>query len=232
MYFKYDDADATFQQIPTGLILAANNPLGAPAGTPVDALLAPQFASGAPLAAQKVKTRIMHPAQVQFGFGYSGFDSTTISLDYAWVGWKAFKELPVDFQGGATDRVLLENYNNTSALRLGVEHRYIERRRDPRRVSPRRRPPRRTSPSRRSSPSRIAPTAPSAAAIPITKTFSVDGAYSHIFTPGRRGRIDERTSLLADRRPAQQRRVYPAREHLLDQPQGFPLIRARRPSDV
>jgi long-subunit fatty acid transport protein len=29
---------------------------------------------------------------------------------------------------------------------------------------------------------------------PINRTFSVDGAYSHIFTPGRRGRIDERTS--------------------------------------
>ena len=28
------------------------------------------------------------------------------------------------FPGDATDRVLLENYNNTSALRLGVEHRY------------------------------------------------------------------------------------------------------------
>src|SRR5206468_1369426 len=124
LYFKYDDADATFESRPTGLTLAANNPLGAPGGTPVDALLASQFGSGGALTPQKVKTQIMHPAQVQFGFGYSGFENTTVSLDYAWVGWKSFKELPVNFQGAATDRVLLENYNNTSALRLGVEHRY------------------------------------------------------------------------------------------------------------
>jgi long-chain fatty acid transport protein len=194
MYFKYDDADATFQQIPTGLVLAANNPLGAPGGTPVDALLAPQFASGAPLAAQKVKTRIMHPAQVQLGVGYNGFDSTTISLDYAWVGWKSFKQLPVDFQGGATDRVLFENYNNTSALRLGVEHRFIG------------------GAAIRAGVAATASAAPDVTVTPllpeqdraygsiggrypINKTFSVDGAYSHIFTPGRRGRIDERTSL-------------------------------------
>ena len=193
MYFKYDDADATFQQVPTGLVLAANNPFGAPAGTPVDALLAPQFAASGALAAQKVKTQIMHPAQVQFGFGYNGFDSTTISLDYAWVGWKSFKELPVDFQGGATDRVLLENYNNTSSLRLGVEHRYT------------------SGAAIRVGGAATASAAPDVTVTPLlpeqdrayfslggryplTKTFSVDGAYSHIFTPGRRGRIDERTS--------------------------------------
>jgi long-chain fatty acid transport protein len=123
VYFKYEDADASFESRSTGLTLAPNNPLGAPAGTPVDALLAPQFTTGA-LVAQKVKTRIMHPAQVQLGVGYSGIERTVIALDYAWVGWKAaFKELPVDFQGPATDRLLLENYNNTSSLRLGVEHR-------------------------------------------------------------------------------------------------------------
>jgi len=193
MYFKYNDADATFQQIPTGLILAANNPFGAPAGTPVDALLAPQFASGGALAAQKVQTRIMHPAQVQFGVGYDGWQNTTVSLDYAWVGWKAFKELPVDFQGGATDKVLLENYNNTSALRLGVEHRYT------------------SGAAIRVGGAATASAAPDITVTPllpeqdraylslggrypINKTFAVDGAYSHIFTPGRRGRIDERTA--------------------------------------
>jgi long-chain fatty acid transport protein len=194
MYFKYDDADATFEAVPTGLILAANNPIGAPAGTPVDALLAPQFASGGALTAQKVKTRIMHPAQVQVGVGYNGIENTTISVDYAWVGWKAFKELPVDFQGGATDRVLLENYNNTSAIRLGVEHRYT------------------SGAAIRAGIAAAASAAPDVTVTPLlpeqdrgygsiggryplTKSLSVDAAYSHIFTPGRRGRIDERASL-------------------------------------
>ncbi len=194
MYFKYDDADATFQQIPTGLVLAANNPLGLPGGTPVDAVLAPLFASGGALSAQKVKTRIMHPAQVQFGVAYNGFQNNTISVDYAWVGWKSFKQLPVDFQGGATDKVLLENYNNTSALRVGVEHRYT------------------SGAAIRVGGAATASAAPDVTVTPllpeqdrayfslggrypITKTFALDGAYSHIFTPGRRGRIDERTSL-------------------------------------
>jgi long-chain fatty acid transport protein len=193
MYFKYDDADATFQPIATGLVLAANNPLGVPGGTPVDSVLAPQFASGGALAAQKVRTRIMHPAQVQFGVGYNGFQNTTISVDYAWVGWKSFKELPVDFQGGAPDKVLLENYNNTSALRLGVEHRYTG------------------GAAIRAGVAATASAAPDVTVTPllpeqdraygsiggrypINKTLAVDGAFSHIFTPGRRGRIDERTS--------------------------------------
>jgi long-chain fatty acid transport protein len=193
MYFKYDDADATFQQIPTGLVLAANNPLGLPGNTPVDAVLAPQFAASGALAPQKVHTQIMHPAQVQFGVAYNGFKDNTISVDYSWIGWKSFKELPVDFQGGATDRVLLENYNNTSALRLGVEHRYT------------------SGAAIRIGGAATASAAPDVTVTPllpeqdrayfslggrypINKTFAVDGAYSHIFTPGRRGRIDERTS--------------------------------------
>ena len=53
--FNYDDADATFEQKPTGLVLAANNPLGAPAGTPVDALVASQFTG----------SRRSHPAEGQ-----------------------------------------------------------------------------------------------------------------------------------------------------------------------
>jgi long-chain fatty acid transport protein len=194
MYFKYDDADATFQQIPTGLVLAANNPLQLPGGTPVDKVLAPQFLPDSALSAQKVQTRIMHPAQVQFGVAYNGFQNTTISVDYAWVGWKSFKELPVDFQGRATDKVLFENYNNTSALRLGVEHRYTG------------------GAAIRAGFAATASAAPDVTVTPllpeqdrsygsiggrypISKTFAVDGAFSHIFTPGRRGRIDERTSL-------------------------------------
>jgi long-chain fatty acid transport protein len=191
--FKYDDADATFESRPTGLTLAANNPLGAPAGTPVDALLAGQFTGTGALTAQKVQTRIMHPAQAQFGFGYTGFPNTTINVDYAWVGWKSFKELPVDFQGGATDRVLLENYNNTSSLRIGADYRFSN------------------DAHLRGGFAAAASAAPDVTVTPllpeqdrsygtigvgypITSRLAVDGAYMRIFTPGRRGRIDERVS--------------------------------------
>lgn len=191
VYFKYDDADAVFEQRSTGLTLAPNNPLGAPAGTPVDALLAGQFTTGA-LAAQKVKTRIMHPAQVQVGVGFRGLERTLVALDYAWVGWKAaFKELPVDFQGAATDRVLIEEYNNTSSVRLGVEHQLTG------------------GAVIRGGLAGAAAAAPDVTVTPLlpeqdrtyatiggslslTRSLALDGAYMRIFTPGRRGRLDER----------------------------------------
>jgi long-chain fatty acid transport protein len=191
--FKYDDADASFEARPTGLTLAANNPLNAPAGTPVDALLSGQFTGTGALTAQKVQTRIMHPAQVQVGFGYTGFPNTTLTVDYAWVGWRSFKELPVDFQGGATDRVLLENYNNTSSLRIGGDYRFTN------------------GAAVRAGFAAAASAAPDVTVTPllpeqdrsygsiggeypITSRISVDGAYMRIHTPGRRGRLDERTS--------------------------------------
>ncbi|MEO6529162.1 MAG: outer membrane protein transport protein [Gemmatimonadaceae bacterium] len=194
LFFKYDDADATFEQRATGLTLAANNPLQAPAGTPVDALFTAQFASGGALAPQKVKTQIMHPAQAQVGFGYTGFENTTVSLDYAWVGWKSFKELPVDFQGGATDKVLFESYNNTSSIRLGLERRLAG------------------GAALRAGLAAAASAAPDVTvtpllpeqdrsygmlggSLPLTRGFTIDAAYAHIFTPGRRGRLDERETL-------------------------------------
>ena len=193
LYFKYDDADATFAPRPTGLTLAANNPLGAPAGTPVDALLAGQFTGSGALTSQQVKTRIMHPAQVQVGVGYTGFANTTISVDYAWVGWKSFKELPVDFQGPAPDRLLFEDYNNTSSIRIGADYRFTN------------------GAALRGGFAAAAAAAPDVTVTPllpeqdrtywtigggypITSRFTVDGAFMKIFTPGRRGRLDERAA--------------------------------------
>jgi long-chain fatty acid transport protein len=193
--FKYDDADATFQPIPTGLTLAANNPIGAPPGTPVDALVAGQFTAPGSLVAQKVKTRIRHPAQVQAGVGYSGFKNTVISVDYAWVGWRAaFQELPVDFQGPAPDRTLFENYNNTSSIRVGLQHMFTN------------------GAALRGGWAAAAAAAPDVTVTPLlpeqdrsyltigggyplNKRLTVDGAYMKIFTPGRRGRLDERATL-------------------------------------
>ena len=189
--FNYDDADATFTQTPTGLVLAANNPLGAPAGTPVDALLAAQFTGTGALTSQKVSTQIRHPAQVQLGFAYTGFQNTTLSAEYSYVGWKSFNELPVNFQGGATSRTLQEDYNNTSGIRLGAEHRTL------------------SGLALRAGVMATASAAPDetvtpllpeqdrgygmfGVGLPIGQHLGLDASYSHVFTGGRRGRIDER----------------------------------------
>ena len=191
--FDYDDADATFEQRPTGLVLAANNPLGAPAGTPVDALVAGQFTGTGALTTQKVTTQIRHPAQVQVGFAYSGFPNTTLSAEYSYVGWKSFNQLPVDFQGGATDRVLQEDYNNTSGIRLGAERRLVSG------IALRAG----VSASAAAAPAEtVTPLLPEqdrglamiGAGLPFAGRFMLDATYAHIFTPGRRGRIDERAA--------------------------------------
>lgn len=191
--FDYDDADATFTQTPTGLVLAANNPLGAPPNTPVDALLQSQFTGTGALTSQKVQTRIQHPAQVQVGFAYTGFERTTLSLDYAYVGWKSFKELPVDFKGSAPDRVLVEEYNNTSGLRFGVEHKLLNG------AALRAGVAGTTSAAPEQT---VTPLLPEqdrgygmlGGGIPIMSGLTLDAAYAHVFTKGRRGRIDERTT--------------------------------------
>jgi long-chain fatty acid transport protein len=195
--FNYDNADATFAPVPTGLVLAAGNPLGAPPGTPVDALVASQFTTGA-LVSQKVQTQIRHPAQIQVGFGYTGFENTTLSLDYSYVGWKSFNQLPVNFQGTspattAPSRVLQEDYNNTSGIRLGAERRLLNG--TALRAGF-------TATAAAAPDETVTPLLPEqdrelgmlGAGIPLGKSYAVDLTYAHIFTPGRRGRLDERAT--------------------------------------
>ena len=193
--FKYEGADARFEQRQTQVILAANNPFGAPAGTPLDAILAPQFLPDSALSAQKVNTQIMHPAQVQLGFAYSGFRNTTLNAEYAYVGWKAFKSLPVDFQGPAraSSRVLQEDYGNTSSLRLGAEHRLVSG------VALRGGFTAATSAAPEETVTPLLPEqdrqlAMLGAGIPFGGRYALDASYARIFTPGRRGRLDERAT--------------------------------------
>lgn len=197
--FKYDGANATFTQDKTGLILAANNPLGVPGGTPLDAVLAAQFQSGGALVAQKVSTKITHPGQVQLGFEYTGIKDWNFEGDYAWTGWSSFKELPVNFADTALSRTQYEDYNNTSAIRLSAEYLY------------------QNSLRLRAGFEGVASAAPAVTVtpllpeqdreyanfgfgLPIGSRWALDAAYSHTFTNGRRGRIVERLnrSLTAD----------------------------------
>jgi long-chain fatty acid transport protein len=203
--FEYDDAEATFTQTNTGLILPPGNPVCFPAGThpicagnpnatvSIDALVAPSFATGGPLVTQGVRTKITHPAQVQAGFGYSGFKDWLVSVDYAWTGWRRFKELPVTFDSTRLNRVLIEDYNNTSAIRVGAQRSFSG------------------GSSVRFGYSGVASAAPDETVTPllpeqdraylslggeypVMKGWSIEGAYLRVMTPGRRGRISERAS--------------------------------------
>lgn len=194
--FSYDDADATFTQVASGDTLAAGNPFSAPAGTPLDAVLAPQFASGGPLVSQKVSTKIKHPAQFQVGIGYTGFTNTIISTDFEWTQFSSFDQLPVNFKGPASglSRELIEDYNNSWSVRAGVEHAFaigIKGRAGFTYVS---------TPAPDVT---VTPLLPDmnrrnytvGVGVPLSPRYTVDAGYLRVDASGRRGRIVERTSV-------------------------------------
>ena len=120
---KYD-GDATFVQVPTALVLpVAIGPL--PAGTPVDAVLAPQFGSGGALENGPVATSLVMPPQGTLGFAYKVSDTWNFMADYQYVVWGWFSGVDIDFQNAATpDLALHPNNNDTHGFRFGTEYRY------------------------------------------------------------------------------------------------------------
>ncbi|HEV2148580.1 MAG TPA: outer membrane protein transport protein [Longimicrobiaceae bacterium] len=113
------EGDATFSAVPTGLTLAAGNPLRAPAGTPVDLLIAPQFTSGS-LVNQGLATSLTLPDQLVVGVAVRPVPALQLMADYQWTGWEKFDEAPIDFET-STDQVLVLDYQNTDTWRLGAE---------------------------------------------------------------------------------------------------------------
>lgn len=198
--FNYSSGTATFKEVPTGLVLAAGNPFGLPGGTPVDALVASQFAAGGALVTQSASTKITHPLQAEGGIGYTGIRSLLLDLDVAYVGWDAFQTLPLTFNGPAglagLDRNLLENYGNSWAVRLGAEHVFGDSATG---ITGRAGFSYATTPA---PPETVTPLLPDmnryngsvGVGIPLGRMLALDAAYLHVFTQGRRGRIVERTS--------------------------------------
>lgn len=117
------DGDAAFTQIATGLTLAPNNPLGLPGGTPVDAILAPEFATGGPLADGTASTSITMPPQGTIGLAYKVRDNWTLMADYQYVVWGWFQSVTIKFANPATPTLSLHpNNKDTHGIRLGTEY--------------------------------------------------------------------------------------------------------------
>jgi len=118
------DGDAAFKPIATGLVLpVAVGPL--PAGTPVDAVLAPEFASGGPLANGSVSTVINMPPQGSLGFAYKMNDQWSFMADYQYVVWGWFNEVDINFANAGTPDIALHPSNkDTHGFRFGTEYQY------------------------------------------------------------------------------------------------------------
>jgi long-chain fatty acid transport protein len=199
--FDYDDATANFTQKQTGLVLPPRNAICYPATRPgfcadsldtvdIDAdLLNAAFATR--LLDQGVKTKITHPAQVQFGVGYTGYTNWLLSADYTWTGWRRFRELPVTFDTVSLQRSLIEDYNNTSSIRLGAERAFTN------------------GAALRLGFTGVASAAPDETVTPLLPEqdrtyatiggeypfmgkFAVQAAYVRVMSGGKRGRLDER----------------------------------------
>jgi long-chain fatty acid transport protein len=194
--FDYNSGTANFNQIATNLVLAANNPLGLPGGTPIDALLAQSGAFNK----QGVTTAIPMPYQLEIGGAYKGISQTTIELDWELTGYSAFKQLPLTFQGSDSlnSRALLEDYHDSWSIRSGIEHVFGD--------------PvlgfvGRVGFSYINSPApdvTVTPLLPDASryntsigfGFPFSKFVALDGSYVHVGTMGRRGRLVERSTVV------------------------------------
>jgi long-chain fatty acid transport protein len=191
--FEYN-GDVTFTQVPTNLVLGGALPPSIPAGTPVDALVASAFTSG-PLVSQKVYTKILHPAQIQAGVAYTGLPNLTLDADYAWVGWKNFQKIVLDFRGPAPDITLIQQYNHSSAIRLSADYALQQFRNAHVRAGF-------AGVAAAAPDETVTPLLPEqdrdyltvGAGVPLWRAWAIDAAYARVNTPGRRGRIVDRAS--------------------------------------
>lgn len=207
LFFEYE-GDVNFVQIPTNITLAANSPLVGGSGPSVrlDDVLAPQFGASGPLVRQDVKTQIKHPAQLQVGLGYTGLERTTLNLDYNYTKWDQFDVLPVTFLGPAATRSrdIIEDYENSHSFRVAGEHQFQGSTAAPflNGVTGRAGFNYVNTPAPDIT---VTPLLPDmdrynfgiGAGIPLGRTV-LDLSYLRVETPGRRGRIVERTAAETD----------------------------------
>jgi long-chain fatty acid transport protein len=112
--------DATFSQIMTGITLPPGNPI-APANTPLDSVLAPQFRGAGKLQKQHVSTFVAQPDQLVLGAAYAVTPQLTALVDYQWVNWSQFDSLQITFLNlPATTQY--EDYLNTNGWRFGLQY--------------------------------------------------------------------------------------------------------------
>jgi long-chain fatty acid transport protein len=124
------DGTAEFRPVATGLRLAANNPLGAPAGTSVDNLVAGQFGTGGLLVNRGLASQITFPSQLVVGAALQATPALRLMADYQRTGWSSFDALQVNFQPVAgepaqqdtlLDQTLNLGYRDANTFRLGAE---------------------------------------------------------------------------------------------------------------
>lgn len=114
-----DELELESRQISTGLTTRVPLP-GIPAGTPIDALLAPQFQSGARLGNQGAQTELTLPDQLAIGVAFKASEKVKVLADYWWTNWSVFETLHFTTENGLEENITKE-YENSNAFRFGVD---------------------------------------------------------------------------------------------------------------
>ena len=113
------DGTADFTPVAGTFRVTKPNPLGLPVGTPLDGLVA--LAQSA-LQDQPIATKLRMPAQLVAGVSYHVTPRLTLLGDYQWVQWSSFDTVTLDFSLALpTDEVLVQNYRDTSGVRIGMD---------------------------------------------------------------------------------------------------------------
>lgn len=117
---SFDDGDVRFAQVSTGLVVPADLP-GIPAGTPIDQLVAPEFAPGGPLSEQRATTRIRLPDQLVMGVAVTPIPRLRLLGDLQYTHWKVFDQVVIDFER-LPQQVLRQDNDDVWDFRLGGEY--------------------------------------------------------------------------------------------------------------
>jgi long-chain fatty acid transport protein len=122
---KASDLALESTQIATGLRTPIPLP-GIPAGTSIDTLVAPQFATGGRLSNQSAATELTVPDQFVVGVAVTPAARLQLLLDYQFTTWSVFENLEFTTEHGLTESIV-KNYRDTSGVRVGVEYGVTDR---------------------------------------------------------------------------------------------------------
>jgi long-chain fatty acid transport protein len=117
----FDNGTAAFTPVATGLVLPAGNPLGAPAGTTLDALVAPEFGAGGLLSTQRATAAIRFPDQLAVGAAVQVLPALKLLGEAQWSHWAVFDVVPITFET-LPSQTLYQNNHDIWTFRLGGEY--------------------------------------------------------------------------------------------------------------
>lgn len=115
------EGTANFNPVATGITLALGNPFGVPAGTPLDAVLAPRFLDDSVLGTQGGSTSLTMPDQFTLGTAFQLTPRIKLLFDWQWVNWEVFDRLVIELERAGT-ATIVEDYRPSNGFRLGAEY--------------------------------------------------------------------------------------------------------------